>query len=191
MMNFIQYRARYEAELTKLQEAFAQLSMAEKSRRVLGHDNPLLYSSHAVGSRLNASGLSQQTLSRNLERQTAQFDQIAYQTLVRAPLRRLPLPDAQWIFLDFTGQTGGWRLQRAAALEKFRTAIAGKSPEATCRFLSGGIVTSDLLNRLMTEEFSRPDAALQTTAKQLNCRFHLWVARSYSDIPRGACMRID
>jgi len=191
MMNFIQYRTRYDAELARLKEAFAQLSMAEKSRRVLGHDNPLLYSSHAVGSRLTATGLSEQALSRNLERQTTQFEQTAYQTLVRAPLRRLPLPDAQWIFLDFTGQTGGWRYQRAEAIEKFRTAIAGKSPETTCRFLSGGIVSADLLNRLMLEEFSRPGASFQTTAKQLNCRFQLWIARSRSDIPRDACIRID
>ena len=190
-MNFIQYRTRYDVEHTRLKEAFAQLSMAEKSRRVLGHDNPLLYSSHAVSSRLTASGLSEQALSRNLERQTAQFEQIAYQTLVRVPLRRLPLPDAQWIFLDFTGQTGGWRYQRAEAIEKFRVAIAGKTPETMCRFLSGGIVTSDLLNRLMLEEFSRPGASFQTAAKQLNCRFQLWVARSRSDIPRGACLRID
>jgi hypothetical protein len=191
MMNFTQYRARYEAELTRLKEAFAQLPMAEKSRRVLGRDNPLLYSPHAVGSRLSASGLSQQALSRDLERQTAQFEQIAYQTLVRAPLRRLPLPDAQWIFLDFTGQAGGWRFRRAHAIEKFRTAIAGKPPESACRFLSGGVVTSDLLNRLMLDEFSRPDASFQTAAKQLNCRFQLWVARSRTDIPRGACVRID
>jgi hypothetical protein len=191
MMNFIQYRARYDAELARLKGAFAQLSMAEKSRRVLGHDNPLLYSPHAVGSRLNASGLSEEALSRNLGRQTAQFEQIAYHTLVRAPLRRLPLPDAQWIFLDFTGQTGGWRFQRAEAVEKFRTAIAGRSPESTCRFLSGGVVTSDLLNRFMFDEFSRPGAPFQTAAKQLNCRFQLWVARSRSDIPRGACVRLD
>ena len=191
MMNFVQYRGRYEAELTRLKEAFARLSMQEKSRRVLGRDNPLLYSSRAVGARLTGAGLSEQVLSRELERQTAQFEQTAYQTLVRAPLRQLPLPDAQWIFLDFTGQTGGWRYQRAAAIEKFRTAIAGKSPETMCRFLSGGIVSADLLNRLMFEEFSRPGASFQTTAKQLNCRFQLWVARSRSDIPRGACIRID
>jgi hypothetical protein len=191
MLNFTQYRVRYDAEMARLKDAFVQLSMAEKSRRVLGHDNPLLYSSQAVGSRLSASDLSQQALSRNLERQTAQFEQIAYHTLVRAPLRRLPLPDAQWIFLDFTGQTGGWRFQRAEAIEKFRAVIAGRSPESTCRFLSGGIVASDVLNRLMVEEFSRPGAAFQTTAKQLNCRFQLWVARSRSDIPHGACMRID
>jgi len=190
-MTFIQYRTRYEAELSRLKETFAQLSMAEKSRRVLGHDNPLLYSSHAVGSRLTATGLSEQALSRNLERQTAQFEQIAYQTLVRAPLRRLPLPEAQWIFLDFTGQTGGWRYQRAEAIGKFRAAIAGKAPETMCRFLSGGIVTSDVLNRFILAEFSRPGGAFQTTAKQLNCRFQLWVARSRSDIPYGACIRID
>ena len=190
-MNFVHYRERYDAELTRLKDAFARLSIQEKSRRVLGQDNPLLYSSQAVGARLTDTGLSQQMISRNLERQTAQFEQIAYQTLVRAPLRRLSLPDEQWIFLDFTGQTGGWRYQRAEAVEKFRTAIAGKSPETTCRFLSGGIVTADLLNRLIVEEFSRPGAVFQTTAKQLNCRFQLWVARSRSDIPRGACIRID
>ena len=191
MMNFIQYRGRYEAELARLKGDFGRLSVQEKSRRVLGRDNPLLYSSQAVGARLTGAGLSEQVLSRELERQTAQFEQIAYQTLVRVPLRRLPLPDAQWIFLDFTGQTGGWRYQRAEAIEKFRTAIAGKAPETTCRFLSGGIVSADLLNRLILEEFSRPGASFQTTAKQLNCRFQLWVARSRSDIPHGACIRID
>lgn len=191
MLNFAQYRQRYEAELTRLTEAFARLSMAEKSRRVLGRDNPLLYSSHAVGAKLVDSGLSQQALSRNLERQTAQFEQLAYQVLVRAPLRHLPLPDEQWIFLDFTGQTGGWRYQRAEAVKKFCTALAGKAPESLCRFLSGGIVSAELLNRLVVEEFSRPGASFQTTAKQLTCRFQLWVARSRSDIPRGACLRID
>lgn len=191
MMNFVQYRERYQAEFQRLKDAFARLSIQEKSRRVLGHDNPLLYSSRAVGAGLTDSRLSEPILSQNLERQTSQFEQIAYQTLVRAPLRRLPLPDARWIFLDFTGQTGGWRYQRAEAIEKFRAAIAGKSPEITCRFLSGGIVTADLLNRFMLEEFSRPGASFQTTARQLNCRFQLWVARSRSDIPRGACIRID
>ena len=191
MMNFAQYRERYQAELQRLKAAFARLSMQEKSRRVLGQDNPLLYSSQAVGARLSGTRLPEHVLSRELERQTAQFERIAYQTLVRAPLRRLPLPDAQWIFLDFTGQTGGWRYQRAEAVGKFCAAIAGKSPESTCRFLSGGIVTADVLNRFMVEEFSRPGAPFQTTAKQLNCRFQLWVARSRSDIPRGACIRID
>ena len=191
MINFSQYRTRYEAELARLKEAFAQLSMAEKSKRALGRDNPLLYSSQAVRAKLTGTGLSESMLSRDLERQTAQFDQIAYQTLVHVPLRRLPFPDAPWIFLDFTGQTGGWRYQRAEAVEKFRTAIAGKPPETTCRFLSGGIVMADLLNRLIVEEFSRPGASFQTTAKQLTCRFQLWVARSRSDIPRGACIRID
>src|SRR5690349_17278582 len=119
MMNFTQYRERYEAELIRLKDTFTRMSMAEKSRRVLGRDNPLLYSSQAVGVRLTDTGLSQQALARNLERQTAQFERIAYQTLVRVPLRRLPLPEEQWIFLDFTGQTGGWRYQRAEAVKKF------------------------------------------------------------------------
>ena len=57
MMNFAQYRGRYEAELTRLKEAFARLSMQEKSRRVFGRDNPLLYSSRAVGARLTGSGV--------------------------------------------------------------------------------------------------------------------------------------
>jgi len=191
MMNFTQYHKRYEAELTRLQDTFARMSIAEKSRRVLGHDNPLLYSSQAVGARLTSSRLSQQALSRNLERQTAQFEQIAYQTLVRAPLRRLPLPDEQWIFLDFTGQTGGWRFQRAEAVKKFCATLSGKAPETMCRFLSGGIVSAELLNRLLVEEFSRPGAPFQTTAKQLTCRFQLWIARARSDIPRGMCIRID
>lgn len=191
MMNFALYRDHYHAELQQLKDAFTRMSMQEKSRRVLGHDNPLLYSSQAVGAKLTDTRLSEAILSRNLERQTAQFEQTAYQTLVRAPLRRIPLPDAQWIFLDFTGQTGGWRYQRAAAVEKFRATLAGKSPESVCRFLSGGIVTADVLNRLLLEEFSRPGASFQTTAKQLHCRFQLWVARSRSDIPRGACIRID
>lgn|GEM_PF-6793432 len=191
MTNFAQYRERYQAELQRLKDAFARMSVQEKSRRVLGHDNPLLYSSHAVGARLTDTRLSEPVLSQNLARQTARFEQIAYQTLVRAPLRRLLLPDARWIFLDFTGQAGGWRYQRAAAIEKFRAAIAGKSPESVCRFFSGGIVTADVLNRLLLEEFSRPGASFQTTARQLNCRFQLWVARSRGDIPRGACIHID
>ncbi|MGE0824722.1 MAG: hypothetical protein AB7G75_07320 [Candidatus Binatia bacterium] len=191
MMTFIQYRDRYYMELARLEETFAQLSPQEKSRRVLGRDNPLLYSSHEVGRSLGGQGLSQHALSRGLGRQTEQFEKIAYHTLVRAPLRRLSLPDAQWIFLDFTGQTGGWRYQRAEAVEKFRASIAGKSAETVCRFLSGGVVTSELLDRLLAEEFTRPGAAYRTSAKYVRCRFSLWVARSRPDIPDGDCLRID
>jgi hypothetical protein len=187
---FAQYRAQYEAEQERLENAFARLSPQEKSRRVLGRDNPLLYSSHAVATKLGGPRLSGQAVARDLDRQTAQFESIAYHTLVRIPLRRLPLPDARWIFLDFAGQAGGWRYKRTDAVERFSAAIAGKPPETACRFFSGGIATSDLLDRLLWEEFSRPDATFRTTAKQIRCRFQLWVAQSRSDIPNGACIQI-
>ena len=190
MTTFAQYRMQYEAEQARLEEAFARLSAQEKSRRVLGRDNPLLYSSQAVAAKLGGPRLSGQTVARDLDRQTAQFESIAYHTLVRVPLRRLPLPDARWIFLDFAGQAGGWRYKRTGAVERFGATIAGKPPDAVCRFLSGGIATSDLLDRLLWEEFSRPDASFRTTAKHVRCRFQLWVAQSRSDIPSGACIQV-
>jgi hypothetical protein len=190
MTTFIQYRAQYEAERRRLEEAFAQLSVQEKSRRVLGRDNPLLYSSRAVANTLGEQRLSSQALSRNLDRQTGQLERIAHHTLVLAPLRRVPLPDARWVFLDFTGHAGGWRYKRTEAVRKFCDAIAGRPPETTCRFLSGGVASADLLDRLLWEEFSRPDAAFRTTARQIHVRFHLWVARSRDDIPHGACLHI-
>ncbi|NOT56067.1 MAG: hypothetical protein HOP18_15825 [Deltaproteobacteria bacterium] len=190
MITFAQYRARYEAERQRLEDAFAGLSMQEKSRRGLGRDNPLLYSSRAVADTLGSQQLSALALSRNLDRQTGQLEHLAHQTLVLLPLRRLPLPDARWIFLDFTGQTGGWRYKRAEAVRKFCETIAGRAPDAVCRFLSGGVASSEVLDRLVWEEFSRPDASFRTTAKQIHVRFHLWVARAQSDIPQGDCIRI-
>jgi hypothetical protein len=190
MSTFAQYRARYEAERRRLEDAFSRLSVQEKSRRVLGRDNPLLYSTRVVADALGAQRIPHHAVARDLGRQTGQLERIAHQTLVLAPLRRLPLPEAQWIFLDFTGQAGGWRYTRAEAVAKFCAAIAGKSPDATCRFLSGGVVSADLLDRLLWEEFSRPDATFRTTARQIHVRFHLWVARSRNDIPRGACLHI-
>ncbi len=190
MSTFAQYRHQYEATLTRLEMDYQRLSPQEKSRRVLGRDNPLLYSSQAVAGKLGGRGLSNQLVARELDRQAPQFESIAYHTLVRIPLRRIPLPEARWIFLDFTGQTGGWRYRRAEAVDQFCVAIAGKPAEATCRFLSGGVATSDLLDRLLLEEFSRPGAAFRTTAKQLSCRFQLWVAQSRGDIPGGACIQI-
>jgi hypothetical protein len=190
MLTFTQYRAHYDAERGRLEDAFARLPIQEKSRRALGRDNPLLYSSRAVGAPLGPQHLSPHALTRHLDRQTGQLEQIAHQTLVLAPLRRVPLPDARWIFLDFTGQAGGWRYKRADAVRKFCEAIAGRAPDATCRFFSGGVASADLLDRLLWEEFSRPDATFRTTAKQLHVRFHLWVARSRDDIPQGTCIHI-
>jgi hypothetical protein len=190
MTTFAQYRAQYESERERLEDAFARLSVQEKSRRVLGRDNPLLYSPRVVADTLGTHQLSPHALTRNLDRQTGQLDHIAHQTLVLAPLRRLPLPESRWIFLDFTGQAGGWRYKRAEAVRKFCEAIAGRAPDATCRFLSGGVASADLLDRLLWEEFSRPDASFRTTAKQIHVRFHLWVARSQDDIPQGACIHI-
>lgn len=190
MTTFARYRARYEAERERLEDAFARLSVQEKSRHGLGRDNPLLYSSRAVADTLGSQQLSSHALTRNLGRQTDQLEHLAYQTLVLAPLRRLPLPDARWIFLDFTGQTSGWRYKRSAAVPKFCETIAGRSPESVCRFLSGGVASAEMLDRLLWEEFSRPDAPFRTTAKQIHARFHLWVARAQSDIPQGDCIRI-
>ena len=190
MTTFAQYHADYEAERARLEEAFARMSFQEKSRRVLGRDNPLLYSSQTVADTLGERRLPHSAVTRDLNRQTAQFESIAYHTLVLMPLRRLPLPDARWIFLDFAGQAGEWRYKRAEAVEKFRQAIAGKPADATCRFLSGGVASAELLDRLLWEEFSRPGATFRTTARQLHVRFHLWVARSSDDIPSGVCFHI-
>jgi hypothetical protein len=190
MSTFAQYRREYEALLARLEAEYQSLTPQEKSRRVLGRDNPLLYSSQAVATNLSSRGLSSQTVARELGRQAPQFESIAHHTLVRIPLRRLPLPEARWLFLDFTGQTGGWRYRRAAAVNKFCAAIAGKPPDLTCRFLSGGVATSDLLDRLLLEEFSRPGATLRTTAKKISCRFFLWVAQARNEIPTGACIQI-
>ena len=190
MTTFVQYARQYEAEYHRLQEKFARLSPQEKSQRVLGRDNPLLYSARTVVETLSSKQFSRAAVARDLERQTAQFESIAHHTLVHIPLRRLPLPDSEWIFLDFSGQTGGWRYQRTQAIEKFRLQIAGKPPEATCRFFSGGLVTADLLDRLLQEEFSRPGATYRMATKQVRCRFRLWVARARQEIPDGACVQI-
>ena len=190
MATFAEYQREYKAMLAQLETEFYRLPSQEKSRRVLGRDNPLLYSSQAVAEKLSEPELSSQAVERDLERQTLQFESIAYHTLVRVPLRRLPLPDARWIFVDFSGQAGGWRYKRAEAVTTFCEAIARKPPEETCRFLSGGIVTSDLLDRLLLQEFSQPNATFRTTARQIHCRFQLWVARMRNDIPTGACIQI-
>jgi len=190
MSTFAQYRREYEAALARLEAEYQRLSPQEKSRRVLGRDNPLLYSSQAVVGKMSGRGLSNQIVARELDRQAPQFESIAYHTLVRIPLRRIPLPEARWIFLDFTGQAGGWRYRRAEAVHKFCEAMAGKPPEMTCRFFSGGIATSDLLDRLLLEEFSQPGAAVRITAKQISCRFQVWVAQSRNEIPAGACIQV-
>lgn len=190
MTTFAQYWTTYVTERARLAAGYETLSLQEKSRRVLGRDNPLLYSSRAVAENMAGRMCSSQALARDVGRQTAQFESLAFHTLVLVPLRRIPLPDAQWIALDFTGQAGGWRYKRSAAVEKFRAAIAGKSPESTCRFLSGGIVASEVLDQLLGEEFSRPGAVYRTAVKQIRCRFQLWVARSPREIPKGACIQV-
>jgi len=191
MSTFTNYRYEYKSTLARLEAEYQRLSPQEKSRRVLGRDNPLAYSLQAIADKMSETGMSSEAVERELDRQTSRFDTIAYHTLVRAPLRRLPLPDARWIFLDFTGQTGGWRYQRAAAVDRFREAIAGKPPEETCRFFSGGIATSDLLDRLLLEEFSQPGAAMRVSAQQIHCRFQLWVAQTRNAIPSGQCLHIE
>ncbi|MEW6299129.1 MAG: hypothetical protein AB1671_15550 [Thermodesulfobacteriota bacterium] len=190
MVTFAEYQREYQATRARLEAEYYRLPPQEKGRRVLGRDNPLLYSSHAVTAKMADPGLSPHTIERGVERQLLQFEGIAYHALVCVPLRRIPLPAARWIFLDFSGQAGGWRYKRAEAVGTFCEVIAHQPPEATCRFLSGGVVTSDLLDRLLLEEFSRPRAALRTAARQIHCRFRLWVARSRGDIPTGACIQI-
>jgi hypothetical protein len=190
MQTYAQYRRVYEETLARLEMEYNGLSFQEKSRRVLGRDNPLLYSAHAIAEKMGRASLPRQALERGLGRQTPQFESIAYQMLVRVPLRRVPLPNARWIFLDFSGQAGGWRYQRAEAVRKFCEAIAGKPPESECRFLSGGVATAELLDRLLWEEFSRPGSSFRTTAKHIHCRFQLWVAYSRGEIPDGACVQI-
>jgi hypothetical protein len=191
MFTFMQYRREYETARTRLEAEYQRLTLQEKSQRVLGRDNPLLYSSRVVAAKMGGRGLSDRTVERQLDRQAPQFESIAYHTLVCVPLRRIPLPEARWIFLDFTGQAGGWRYRRAEAVNKFCAAIAGKPSESACRFFSGGIATADLLDQMLLEEFSQPGATLRTTAKQLSCRFRLWVAQSRGDIPTGAGIQIE
>ena len=191
MFTFAQYQREYETTRARLEAEYQRLTPQEKSQRGLGRDNPLLYSSQAVSAKMGGRGLSNRTVERELDRQAPQFESIAYHTLVCIPLRRIPLPEARWIFLDFTGQAGGWRYRRAEAVNKFCVALAGKAPESTCRFFSGGIATADLLDQMLLEEFSQPGAPLRTTAKQLSCRFQLWVAQSRGDIPTGVCIRIE
>lgn len=190
MQTYVHYRRVYEETLARLEMEYGNLSLQEKSRRVLGRDNPLLYSSRAVAEKMGGLALPRQALERGLGRQTPQFESIAYQMLVQAPLRRIPLPFARWIFLDFSGQAGGWRYQRAEAVRKFCEALAGKPPESECRFLSGGVATAELLDRLLWEEFSHPGSSFRTTAKHIHCRFQLWVARARSEIPDGAGIQI-
>ena len=160
-----------------MEEEYDSLSF-QKGKRVLGRDNPLLYSSRAVAEKMAGPILSQQALERGLGRQTPQFERIAHHMLVRVPLRQIVLPEARWIFLDFSGQAGGWRYQRAEAVREFCEEKKKKTPESVCRFLSGGVATAELLDRLLWEEFSRPGSSFRTTAKSIHCRFQLWVAQS-------------
>jgi hypothetical protein len=190
MRTYAQYRRAYDEAFARLESEYDNLSFQEKSRRVLGRDNPLLYSSRAVAEKMGGPVLSQQAVERGLGRQTPQFESIAYQMLVYVPLRRIVLPEARWIFLDFSGQAGGWRYQRAEAVRQFCEAIAEKAPETTCRFLSGGVATAELLDRLLWEEFSRPGSSFRTTAKHIHCRFQLWVAQSRGEIPEGNCVQV-
>ncbi len=190
MRTYTHYRRAYDEMFARLEAEYDSLSLQEKSRRVLGKDNPLLYSSRAVAEKMDGPHLSRQAVEHGLGRQTSQFESIAYHMLVQAPLRRIPLPDARWIFLDFSGQAGGWRYQRAEAVRKFCEAIAGKAPEAVCRFLSGGVASADILDRLLWEEFSQPGSSFRTTARYIHCRFQLWVAQSRNAIPEGDCVRI-
>jgi hypothetical protein len=190
MRTYAQYRRAYDEMLARLEEEYDRLSFQEKSKRVLGRDNPLLYSSRAVAEKMAGPRLPQRALERGLSRQTPQFESIAYHRLVLAPLRGIALPDARWIVLDFSGQVGAWRYQRAEAVRAFCEAVAGKPPETTCRFLSGGVASSDLLDRLLWEELSRPGASFRTTARNIHCRFQLWVAQSRTEIPDGACVQI-
>jgi len=190
MRTYAHYRREYEEARARLEMDYDSLSFQEKSRRVLGRDNPFLYSSRAVAEKMSGPTLTQKALERGLGRQTPQFESIAYHTLVQTPLRRIALPDARWLFLDFSGQAGGWRYQRAEAVRNFCEAIAGKPPESSCRFLSGGVATADLLDRMLWEEFSRPDSSYRTTARHIRCKFQLWTARSRHDIPDGECIHI-
>jgi hypothetical protein len=190
MSSFAQYKREVELTLARLEAEYQSLTPQERSRRVLGRDNPLLYSSQRVAEAIPKLSSSHMDVTRELDRQRQQFESIAYHTLVRTPLRRIALPDARWLFLDFTGQAGGWRYQRAAAVRAFCEMIAGKPPETTCRFLSGGVATSDLLDRLLFEEFSRPGSLFRTTAKQIHTRFQLWVAQARGEIPDGACIQV-
>ena len=58
MSTFAQYRREYDATLARLEAEYQNLTPQEKSRRVLGRDNPLLYSSQAVATNMSTRGLS-------------------------------------------------------------------------------------------------------------------------------------
>src|SRR5262249_8321007 len=167
MFTFAQYRREYETTLARLEAEYQRLPLQEKSRRVLGRDNPLLYSSQAVAAKMTERGLSTKTVARQLDRQAPQFESIAYHTLVRIPLRRIPLPEARWIFLDFTGQVGGWRYRRAQGLGEVCAPLAPEPPPATRplflrrgppprRLLRRGAAHRGTPGRPPVEEFSPP-----------------------------------
>jgi hypothetical protein len=82
MTTFAQYRAQYESERERLENAFACLSVQES--RWFRRDNPLLYSSRAVADTLGRNNSCPLPDSQS-ERQTGQLEHIAHQTLV--PLR--------------------------------------------------------------------------------------------------------
>src|SRR5262245_66262497 len=100
MTTFVQYRAAYETERARLEETFARMSLQEKTRRVLGRDNPLLYSSRTVADTLGDRRLPDSAVTRDLDRQTAQFESIAHHTLRLVPLRPLQVQDSRWMYLD-------------------------------------------------------------------------------------------
>src|SRR5437660_1203305 len=66
MATFVQYRRAHEDALTQLQAEYTRLTPQEKSRRVLGRDNPLLYSSQEVADKMGGPGLSRQAVERGL-----------------------------------------------------------------------------------------------------------------------------
>ena len=66
MATFVQYRRVHEDALTQLQAEYTRLTPQEKSRRVLGRDNPLLYSSQEVADKMGGPGLSRQAVERGV-----------------------------------------------------------------------------------------------------------------------------
>ncbi len=87
MFTFVQYRREYETTLARLEAEYQRLTLQEKSQRVLGRDNPLLYSSRVVAAKMGGRGLSDRTVERQLDRQAPQFEGIAHHTLVCVPFR--------------------------------------------------------------------------------------------------------
>jgi hypothetical protein len=90
MFTFVEYRRAYQATRARLEAEYCRLPLQEKSRRVLGHENHLLYSSQAVTAQMSSPSLSSLTIERGVEQQLWQFESMASRALVCVPCPRRP-----------------------------------------------------------------------------------------------------